>query len=72
MSEYLIQVLVDENHSEENSSSLFVRVLNEDAHAVFMGCSGRELILCLSVYQGRVFLTVPSHCDENISSFSRF
>ena len=50
-------------NSEERSPSLFVQALNEDAQAVFMGCPGREFILCLSIYQGQPFHTVPSHCD---------
>ena len=54
-------------HSYRDSTaswaSLFVQALNEDAQAVFMGCPGREFILCLSIYRGRPFHTVPSHCD---------
>ena len=53
-------------HSYRDSTaswaSLFVQALNEDAQAVFMCCPGREFILCLSIYQGRPFHTVPSHC----------
>ena len=37
-------------NSEERSPSLFVQALNEDAQAVFMGCPGREFILCCNLY----------------------